>query len=268
MLGLIRKLRRREEPEPFTAPILPGGRVIYAVGDIHGRHDLLDRLLERILEDAAGSAEAAGTLAGTPTGTLRPLIVFLGDYIDRGEGARQAIELLRAFAGRDEADPIFLMGNHEQMLLRFIEDPSTGARWLRYGGLQTLLSYGIRGVTSLSDPDQALKLRDQVVSALGEDLEFIEALAVCHRIGNVFFAHAGADPTVPTDVQRTGTLLWGSERFHDTVRRDGVWVVHGHFVVEQPFAAQGRIAVDTGAYYSGRLTAARIADGDVRFLQS
>lgn len=260
MLGLIRKLRRREEPEPFTAPILPGGRVIYAVGDIHGRHDLLDRLLEKILEDAAGSADAAGT--------PRPLIVFLGDYIDRGEGARQAIELLRAFAGRDEAEPIFLMGNHEQMLLRFIEDPSAGTRWLRYGGLQTLLSYGIGGVTSLSDPDHAARLRDEVVSAMGEDLQFIEGLAVCHRIGNVFLAHAGADPTVPTDVQQTATLLWGSERFHGTVRRDGVWVAHGHFVVDQPLAEQGRIAVDTGAYFSGRLTAARIADGDVRFLQS
>ena len=260
MLGLIRKLRRREEPEPFTAPIQPGGEVVYAVGDIHGRHDLLARLLDKILEDAAASAGAGGAKG--------PRIVFLGDYIDRGEGARQTIELLRAFAERGEADPVFLMGNHEEMLLRFIVDPSAGARWLRYGGLQTLLSYGVRGVTSLSDPDEATRLRDEVVAALGSDLAFIEGLAECHRVGNVFFAHAGADPTLPTDEQETGALLWGSERFHATVRSDGIWVVYGHFVVDQPFAERGRIAVDTGAYYSGRLTAARIADGDIRFLQS
>lgn len=265
MLGLIRRLRGREEPEPFTAPVNPGGRVVYAVGDIHGRHDLLARLLERIMEDAAAPAEgdSAEVAAGAP-----PRIVFLGDYIDRGEGARETIGLLREFAEAGDADPVFLMGNHEEMLLRFLGEPSTGGRWLRYGGLQTLLSYGVRGVTSLSDPEEALQLRDEVVSAMGRDLEFIEALSSWHRVGNVFFAHAGADPAVPTDQQETKTLLWGSERFHAATRSDGVWVVHGHFVVDRPFAEQGRIAVDTGAYYSGRLTAARIADGDVRFLQS
>jgi serine/threonine protein phosphatase 1 len=260
VLGLIRKLRRREQPEPFTAPVQPGGRLVYAVGDIHGRHDLLERLLEKVLADAAASGDAAGV--------ARPCIVFLGDYIDRGEGARQTVALLRGFAGRDEAEPVFLMGNHEEMLLRFIRDPSTGARWLRNGGLQTLLSYGVRGVTSLSDPDDATRLRDELVSALGPDLAFIEGLVACHRVGNVFFAHAGADPGVPTDEQERGTLLWGTERFQGAVRSDGVWVVYGHFVVDQPFAAEGRIAVDTGAYYSGRLTAARISDGDIRFLQS
>ena len=265
MLGLIRKLRRREEPVPFTAPLAPGGQVAYAVGDIHGRHDLLARLLDRIMEDAAACAEGA---SGETAAPVPPRIVFLGDYIDRGEGARETIEILRDLGKRGDADPVFLMGNHEEMLLRFVSEPSAGGRWLRYGGLQTLLSYGVRGVTSLSDPEDALRLRDELVSAMGPDLDFIRALSTCHQVGNVFFAHAGADPAVPTDAQETGTLLWGSERFHAENRNDGVWVVYGHFVVDQPSAEQGRIAVDTGAYYSGRLTAARIADGHVRFLQS
>lgn len=259
MLGLIRKLRRRGRPEVFAAPVTTGGRVVYAVGDIHGRHDLLARVLDRILNDAAESAEAS---AGPPQ------IVFLGDYIDRGEGARQTIEMLRRLAAMGETAPVFLMGNHEQMLLQFLEDPSTGGRWLRYGGLQTLLSYGVRGVASLSDLQDAERLRDEVISAMGPDLDFIRSLGTSHQVGNVFFAHAGADPAVPVEAQETGTLLWGSERFRETDRSDEVWVVYGHFVVDQPSAERGRIAIDTGAYYSGCLTAARISDGDVSFLRS
>ena len=257
MLNLIRKLRRRPEPATFAAPIDPG-RLVYAVGDIHGRHDLLAPLLDKILADAERQSGGAGP----------PQIVFLGDYIDRGEGARQTVEMLRAFAGRAEADPVFLMGNHEQMLLRFLEEPATGARWLRYGGLQTLLSYGVRGVTSLTDPEEAQRLRDEMVSALGSDIAFIEALGTSHQAGNVLFAHAGADPAVPPGEQEVNTLLWGSERFQAADRADGVWVVYGHFVVNEPFAARGRIAVDTGAYFSGRLTAARIAEDEVSFLQT
>lgn len=255
MLTLIRKMRRRVAPDEFAAPIETGGRVIYAVGDIHGRHDLLEPLLAQIMADA------------TPSGR-RPRIVFLGDYIDRGEGARQSIDLLRDFARRGAADPVFLMGNHEEMLLRFLRDPSAGDRWLRYGGLQTLMSYGVGGAASLQNPEAALRLRDELLEAMGTHLGFIEALRPSHHAGNVFFSHAGADPAVPTDEQEIDTLLWGSGRFHETDRDDGVWVVHGHFVVERPTAERGRISVDTGAYFSGRLTAARIADGDVTFLQS
>lgn len=258
MLTLIRKLRRRRGAAPFTAPIDAGGGVIYAVGDIHGRHDLLARLLERIRADAA-------SLPGPPR------VVFLGDYIDRGEGARQTIELLRAVAARGEVEPVFLMGNHEQMLLRFLREPAEGDRWLRNGGLQTLMSYGVGvggGIGGLRTVDEALRVRDALIAALGAHLDFIEALRPCHRAGNVFFAHAGADPAVPTDEQEIDTLLWGCPGFHATDRADGVWVVHGHFVVQRPAAERGRIPVDTGAYFSGRLTAARIAGGEVGFLES
>lgn len=254
MLSVIRKFRRAAKVETFTAPVETGGEVVYAVGDIHGRHDLAHRLLERIMRDAAHGA-----------GPCR--IVFLGDYIDRGEGTRETLALLRDFAGRSGAECVFLMGNHEQMLLRFLEEPATGERWGRYGGLQTLMSYGVGRVATLRDPDEASRARDALIDALGEDRGFIEALRPSHRVGNVFFAHAGADPDLPPEAQRTGTLLWGCERFQETDRRDGVWVAHGHYVVEQPTAERGRINVDTGAYFSGRLTAARISDDEVSFLQ-
>jgi serine/threonine protein phosphatase 1 len=238
---------------PFSAPIRASG-LIYAVGDVHGRHDLLIRLLERIFEDAAHHQET-------------PKIVFLGDYIDRGEDARGTIDLLIALAEQTEAETVFLLGNHEQMLLRFLRDPASGDRWLRYGGLQTLMSYGVGGAGNLRVEGEGLRLRAALVEALGPHLGFIEGLRVSHHAGNVFFAHAGADPAVPTDEQDVATLLWGCDSFRTTDRGDGTWVVHGHFVVEQPTAERGRIAVDTGAYFSDRLTAARIADGEVTFLQ-
>jgi serine/threonine protein phosphatase 1 len=228
--------------------------VIYAVGDVHGRRDLLIRLLERIFEDAA-------TYGATPK------VVFLGDYIDRGEHARDTIDLLIELARQPEAETVFLMGNHEQMLLRFLRDPSSGSRWLRYGGLQTLMSYGVGGVGNLNAEDEASRLRDSLIEALGPHLGFIEGLQVCHHAGNLFFAHAGADPKLPTGEQDVTTLLWGCKSFWKTDRDDGVWVVHGHFVVDQPTVDRGRIAVDTGAYFSNRLTAARIADGEVTFLE-
>jgi serine/threonine protein phosphatase 1 len=228
--------------------------VIYAIGDVHGRHDLLIRLLDRISEDAAAYETT-------------PKIVFLGDYIDRGEHARDTIDLLIKLAERPEAETVFLMGNHEQMLLRFLREPSSASRWLRYGGLQTLMSYGVGGIGNLHAEGEALRLRSALIEALGPHLRFIEALRVSHHAGNLFFAHAGADPALPTDEQDVATLLWGCETFRTTDRDDGIWVVHGHFVVEQPAAERGRIAVDTGAYFSGRLTAARIADGEVVFLE-
>lgn len=255
MLNLIRKLGRRRGAAAFSAPVDPGEGVIYAVGDVHGRHDLLARLLERIRADAAGS------------GTT-PRIVFLGDYVDRGEGARETIDMLRALADTGEVAPVFLMGNHEQMLLDFLRDPSTGPRWLRYGGLQTMASYGVAPGGMMQSEDGARAVRDALIEAMGRHVDFIEALRLCHRAGNVFFAHAGADPETPPEEQDVATLLWGSGRFHERVRADGVWVVHGHIVVDRASAEGGRISIDTGAYFSGRLTAARIARGDVTFLES
>ena len=253
MLRLFRKRWARAESAPFPAPTHTGG-VIYAIGDVHGRHDLLIRLLDRIFEDAAAYETT-------------PKIVFLGDYIDRGEQVRETIGLLIELAEQPEAETVFLMGNHEHMLLRFLRDPASGSRWLRYGGLQTLMSYGVGGVGSLRAGGEASRIRSALIEALGSHLGFIEGLQVSHHAGNLFFAHAGADPALPTDEQDVTTLLWGCESFRTTDRDDGVWVVHGHFVVVQPAVDRGRIAIDTGAYYSGRLTAARIAGGEVAFLE-
>ncbi len=253
MLTRFRNRRERTSSEPFLAPNTVNG-LTYAIGDVHGREDLLVRLIARIFEDAAAF-------------DVTPEVVFLGDYVDRGEYTRDTVDLLIELSGRHDIKTIFLMGNHEQMLLRFLHDPSTGPRWLKYGGLQTLMSYGVGGSGSLRAEGEALQLRDALQEALGPHLGFIKGLRTSHRTGNLFFAHAGADPALPIGGQEAATLLWGCDSFRTAERNDGVWVVHGHYVVELPSAEHGRIAVDTGAYFSGRLTAARIADGKVTFLE-
>jgi serine/threonine protein phosphatase 1 len=250
---LIRKHWKRARPEPCAAPIDAGG-LTYAVGDVHGRYDLLARLVDRIFEDAAS--------LGAPA-----KIVFLGDYIDRGEQSRETIDFLSSLARSAAAETVCLMGNHEQMLLKYLQDPETGSRWLRFGGLQTLMSYGVGEIATGRTQGKSFDLvRDALLDALGPHLSFIERLKLSHRAGNLLFAHAGADPALPPDEQEIDTLLWGCRRFWTRERSDGVWVVHGHFVVDRPSAERSRISLDTGAYFSGRLTAARITSGEVVFL--
>ncbi|MGF1503305.1 MAG: metallophosphoesterase family protein [Paracoccaceae bacterium] len=236
-------------------PEIAPDRPVFAIGDVHGRADLLIALLERILEDSADLSAP-------------PEVVFLGDYVDRGENSRDTLELLSTVSAWPEIDPVFLMGNHEQMLLRFLDAPEEGQRWFRVGGLQTLLSYGVGAYEGMQDPDELAQVRDELAEALGAHQDFIEDLRLCHLNGNVFFTHAGADPALAPAAQDPRALLWGHPEFARMPRGDGLWVVHGHTVVEAPSVEGGRIALDTGAYFSGRLTAARLEPGRIRFLNS
>ena len=249
---MLRLFRRRRKT--FDAPLAPGRR-IYAVGDIHGRADLLRGLMDRILADCRDCNGA-------------PEVVFLGDCIDRGEDSRAVLELLVDIERRRDITPIFLMGNHERMLLDFFAMPEYGARWLHNGGLPTLASYGVSIPDAAMDVGELERIRVDLASAMGRHLAFIERMVLRHRRGNVFFAHAGANPARGPLDQSEDSLLWGHPRFCDTPREDGFWVVHGHIVVEEPTAEQGRISVDTGAYFSDRLTAARIDDDEAVFISA
>jgi len=212
-----------------------------AVGDIHGRSDLLRKFL----------AEAP-----------KVQIVLVGDYIDRGDDSAGVLHLL---SGR--SDLICLSGNHEELMLNFIDAPQThGARWLRYGGLQTLASYGIAGMTETSDPDAMSNARDALVNAMGEQtLSWLRARPTHWQSGNVSVIHAGANPKVPVAEQSARTHHWGHPNFKKTPRNDGVMVVHGHTIVDAPQNTHGRIAIDTGAYATGRLTSVYIDQSQVRF---
>lgn len=228
-------------------------RATYAVGDIHGRADLLDAMIARITEDAAATGDAA------------PRVVFMGDYVDRGDQSRQVLERLMDLPRETGWEVHCLRGNHEVMLAEFLADPERAApRWFRNGGLETLLSYQVGGVGS--DPETLRNVRDRLAERMGPVRGWLDGLAAKYSTGSVFFAHAGADPHQPIGAQSEQVLYWGVPAFLQIPRQDGVWVVYGHYISDTPQLLPRRIGIDTGAVFSGQLTAVRIDDGEVRFL--
>jgi len=258
MIGWLFRRRRpadRTRALPPTAPAVP----FYAVGDIHGRADLLERLLQAIA--AEPGAESA-------------TLVFVGDYIDRGDDSAAVLERLRALEAARPGAVICLLGNHERMMLDFLDDPAAkGRRWLRNGGLQTLLSFGAGlGGTAIGEAlpaDDRERLAEVLRSRLPEGLEaWLRSRPLTWQSGNVAVTHAGADPARPLAEQGEDTLIWGHEAFFEMPREDGLWIVHGHTMCDAPTAEAGRIGIDTGAVFTGRLTAAALAPGaELRFLQ-
>ncbi|MEQ3748532.1 MAG: metallophosphoesterase family protein [Celeribacter sp.] len=222
------------------------------MGDIHGRADLLDRLLEKLHQQAPPDAR----------------LICVGDYVDRGEESARTLRDLHALTQQHPDHVICLMGNHEEMLLNFLDAPAqAGPSWLRHGGLQTLASFGLPAPapgSSGATPDTAAweDLRDRLRAALGPDLEtWLRALPLRWSSGNVTVVHAGADPALPLEAQPAQALLWGHRDFTTTPRSDGHWVLHGHTITDAPQVQAGRIAIDTGAYATGRLTAALLEPG-------
>jgi serine/threonine protein phosphatase 1 len=234
---LLGKPRQPFNPDPLDVPGPVG-----IIGDVHGRADLLSALVGRL------------------DGKARILLV--GDYIDRGEESAQVLDYLIA---RPEIE--CLMGNHEAMCLAFLDNPMKhGARWLRNGGLQTLASFG---VPASPDPDSFPGVRDALARSMGDErIDWLRALPLFRQVGNLVVTHAGADPARPFPEQEDRSLLWGHPDFGRTPREDGLWVAHGHVIVDDPFVRDGRIAVDTGAYATGRLTAALVSGDAVDFVSA
>jgi serine/threonine protein phosphatase 1 len=221
----------------------------------------LDRLLRLIDADMDHSELDAAAL------------VFVGDYIDRGDHSADVLRFLKGLSTQFPSHVTCLKGNHEQMLCEFLRDPlGRPKRWLRYGGIQTLASFGIAPPQSLERPsasdllDASADLRD----AIGSDmLAWLENLPAYWQSGNVWAVHAGADPHLPMTEQPEERLIWGHDLFFKIDRTDGQWVAVGHEPFDTPIAERGKIAVDTGAVFGGALTAARLVSGaPVKFLQT
>ncbi|WP_249200280.1 metallophosphoesterase family protein [Thetidibacter halocola] len=234
--------------QAFDAPLAPD-RAFYAVGDIHGQFHALDSLLKKIEQ----------------TEDIDP-VICVGDYIDRGEHSAHVLTWLKHLTELYPELFLCLMGNHERMCLNFIDDPDSHAeRWLRYGGLQTFYSFNL----TVPPGESPTALRDKLVEEMGQPMiDWLRDLPLHWQSGNVVVTHAGADPDLPIDLQPERVLLWGHPEFARKPRKDGMWVVHGHTIVDEPMAQAGRIAVDTGAYATGRLTAAHVSTSGVRFVQS
>lgn len=229
---------------------------LYVIGDVHGCADLVEDLLERIDIDMARAGHA------------HPQLVFVGDYVDRGDAASEVLEHLFALQRDLPGAVTCLLGNHERMMLDFLDDPAgRGARWLANGGLQTLASYRIGGIAANAPVEDMTDASDALAAALPEGIEaWLRALPLWYRSGNVVCVHAALNPARDMEDQDERALLWGHRDFRTRPHHGGLWAVHGHTIVKEPEIAPGRIAIDTGAYYSGRLTAAAITPGTCRFL--
>ncbi len=246
-------------PRHTNGARLPPGTRVYAVGDIHGRPDLLAAINDRIAEDAER------------TRAERTVLVYLGDYIDRGEDSRQVIELLCAPADPD-LERIFLKGNHEAMMLSFLDRSMSCGIWVMNGGVATLRSYGVRfGDFGDLPRDTAAEnaLRDRLRSNLPEaHLRFLGGLRLWHAEGDYLFVHAGVRPGVPLQAQDPHDLLWIRHEFLGSRLPFPGVVVHGHTIQHAPEIEKHRIGIDTGAYLSGALTCAVIEEAGIRFLQT
>ena len=234
--------RRRAAPHRTRAPAPPEGSVVYAVGDVHGRDDLLALIQAQILADAQRVAAD------------RRVVVYLGDYVDRGGQSRQVIDRLldEPLAGFDS---IHLMGNHEAFLLQFLQTIAAGPGWMMNGGRATLASYGIQPPARVTDAESLTATQSALRDALPEDHRlFLETLALQHVEGDYAFVHAGLRPGVPFDRQAPADLLWIREPFLDWTEPFEHVVVHGHTITESPDIRPNRIGIDTGAFASGILT--------------
>jgi serine/threonine protein phosphatase 1 len=229
-------------PAHRPSPAAPAGSRLYAVGDIHGRADLLESLLEQIAADAARQPEAAKRL------------IFLGDYVDRGPASSAVIDLV-LHAALPGVEVVPLMGNHEEMMLRFLEDIAVGRTWMMNGGDATLRSYGVDPPGMFSGTSVLREAQQHFADRLpARHLSFLEGLAITHTEGDYLFVHAGVRPGVPLDRQHTEDLLWIRDEFLDSERDFGKIVVHGHSISLDPEFRPNRIGIDTGAYRSGQLT--------------
>jgi serine/threonine protein phosphatase 1 len=244
------------DPAPSKAPPrVPPGRRIYAIGDIHGRADLLNELHQAIAADAQTAGDADR------------ILVYLGDFVDRGRGSSDVLDMLIN-------DPlpgltaIHLLGNHERMMLDFLKGPPTGL-WLFNGGVATLYSYGIGAAAMMLETDGLESLRLDLEAALpATHLRFLNNLRLSHIEGDYCFVHAGLRPGRPLAEQREGDLLWIREPFLDSTDDLGYRVVHGHTIHPEPQVRPNRIGIDTGAVFTHRLTALVLEDDRIRFLHT
>jgi len=236
----------------------PPDTVIYAIGDIHGRLDLLAKIHDRIAVDARlRSAQSK-------------LVVYLGDYVSRGEDSRRVVDRVLEWLP-EGFERITLKGNHEDLLLRFLDgDLDAGRHWFDYDGLDTLAHYGVAVSDRQTGDDASVAvLRGRFAAALPQShLDFFRSLPANYRAGDYYFVHGGVRPGVPLAEQREHDCMWIRKSFLDSDADHGAIVVHGHSISNAPVVRHNRVGIDTGAYRSDVLTCL-VLDGTRReFLQT
>ena len=248
-MRMMDRLFRKSAAGTAKNAAIPEGKRIYAIGDIHGRNDMLEELIALIDDDLDGAQEGQ--------------IIFLGDYVDRGPDSRGVIDRLISL-GKTRPNTVFLKGNHEEIMLEFLDEPEDLPHWLEWGGEETLESYDVDPVGY----DKAALAERFLKTAPKTHLEFLKSLKLTHIEGDYLFVHAGLRPGTPLEEQAEADLLWIRKRFYNASpeeRPDHV-VVHGHTPLDKPEDAGWRICVDTGACYGGMLTAVVLEGTSRRFI--
>lgn len=248
MFGLAR--RSKTPPRQLGA-----GERVFAVGDIHGRNDLLAPLLTAIQAQAADAAS--------------PVAVFLGDYVDRGADSRGVVDSLLQFRRASGVKVRFLRGNHDDTLLKFLSDAAIGPTWIDYGGGETLESYGVEMPTARGDEagwEATRRAFDEAISDTHR--AFFEDLEISAEYGDYFFSHAGARPGVALADQTARDLMWIRDPFLSSKYSWPKAIVHGHTPSETAMISQRRIGLDTGAYATGCLTCAILEGSSCRLMQA
>jgi serine/threonine protein phosphatase 1 len=244
--------RRQIETGP---PSARQGHALYAIGDIHGRADLLEPVLRVVRDEAVRHGEVT--------------LVCLGDYVDRGPDSRRVVETLLDLAGQDGLQTRFLRGNHDQILLDFLADHTVGPYWCQLGGRETLFSYGVEPPATRKHMDPWRACQAEFAERLpARHLDFFRNLALTFAWGDYFFVHAGVRPGVPLEQQDEQDLLWIRGPFLEDEGRLEKTVVHGHTPALDVHADHRRLGLDTGAYVTGVLSACRIEGGDRRVVQA
>lgn len=231
-----------------SAPRVPDGLRIYVVADIHGSEIALRDVLARIGADAASQPPS-----------VRCVEIFLGDYVDRGPASREVLELLLARARSHEI--LMLKGNHETLFLDFPNNPSILANWRQFGGLQTLISYGLKPSINPTPSEQRELAREFLHAVPVEHRNLLSQMPMSFSCGDYFFVHAGVRPGVPLKDQKEEDLLWIRQDFLLHEGQFEKFIIHGHTPVKDVEVRPNRINLDTGAYATGRL-ACLVLDGD------
>lgn len=236
---------------------MPPGVVVWAIGDVHGRLDLLEPLLDAIEADAAASTAA------------RKVVVMLGDYVDRGPDSRGVIERLLRLPNDGDRERRFLRGNHEERMLAFLSEPDLGPGWCDYCGREAMRSYGVASPAMRGDADGWAEAAQSLAEAMGPPHRaFLRDLEYSVEIGDYFFAHAGARPGVPLAAQASNDLMWIRNAFLVDAEPFERIVVHGHTPEGEAVSDYRRIGLDTGAYATGVLSAVRLEGAERELIQA
>ena len=250
MFDSIRRLFSSGQPARPSARV-PDGERWYVIGDIHGRRDLLEALQQAIETDDAGGSETT--------------VVFLGDLVDRGPDSKGVVRLARKWGETRKVR--YLAGNHEEMFLQSFEDKEVLRHFLKHGGRETVLSYGID--KKAYSKMKMGELQDAMHAAVPrKHREFLESFEDLIVAGDYVLVHAGINPKLGIEEQKKSDLRWIRDRFLSHEEPFSHVVVHGHTIFEDVEHRDYRIGIDTGAFRTGRLTALVLEGSERRLIQA